>query len=283
MENLNWTGERLTTGLEQVHGVVEHLHRYAIAQNSAKDKVVLDIASGEGYGSFLLSKTAQQVYGVDIDQSSVNHANKKYVKNNLQYLQGSTDNIPLQDNSVDIVFSFETLEHHDRHDKMMQEISRVLKQDGCLYISSPEKSIYKQRDPNNPFHILELTFKEFEELINKYFKYSHFFQQRFVIGSLIHSVNTEANSTFKMFDGNYSQISEGLNEDDFYNKPFFNLAICSNTDLKDHTIIKSSIFNGVDVIKNELNELRISNQKVLNSKSYKLGNWFVRKLLFLKK
>jgi len=51
----------------------------------------------------------------------------------------------------------------------------------------------------------------------------------------------------------------------------------------------ASLFNGVDVIKKEMNDLKdqIQNaknekQKVLNSKSYKLGNWLVRKFTFRK-
>ena len=54
--NLNWTGERLVTDVEGVLGVAEHLHRYAIACEMVAGKSVLDIASGEGYGSHLLSK-----------------------------------------------------------------------------------------------------------------------------------------------------------------------------------------------------------------------------------
>ena len=83
MENLEFTGERLTTSLSSIHGVIEHLHRYAIAQKITKNKVVLDIASGEGYGSFLLSKEATKVYGVDIDEKSLNHAKVKYASSPL--------------------------------------------------------------------------------------------------------------------------------------------------------------------------------------------------------
>ena len=73
----NWTGERLETF---IYGdvVVEHLHRYAMAEMFVKDKIVLDIASGEGYGSNILSKTARQVTGVDIDKQAVEKASQKY-------------------------------------------------------------------------------------------------------------------------------------------------------------------------------------------------------------
>jgi ubiquinone/menaquinone biosynthesis C-methylase UbiE len=283
MSNLKWTGERLVTSLGAVHGAVEHLHRYALAREIAKNKVVLDIASGEGYGSFLLSKNAKKVYGVDIDSESVVHAQKKYAASeNLEYLCGSTSKIPLADHSVDVVVSFETLEHHDEHDLMMVEISRVLKGDGYLLISSPEKSIYKQRDPVNPYHIKELSFDEFTILINRFFSFTHFFAQRFVIGSLIHSTESDTKSGFKMFDGSYSEIWEGLKEDEFYNKPFFNLAICSNADVINNLLPLYSLFNGVEVVKHQIESLEDVNNRLINSFSYRITKWFSRLNAFIK-
>ncbi len=288
MGNLEWTGERLTTGLESVHGVIEHLHRYALAQKITNNKVVLDIASGEGYGSFLISKNATKVFGVDIDEKSINHAKAKYSNSKkIEFKVGSTDAIPLEDNSVDVVISFETIEHHDKHDLMMTEILRVLKNDGILLISSPEKSIYSERDPNNPYHIKELTLEEFESLLNKNFKNVSLFNQRYVMGSLIHLINKEAVSKFNLFDGDYLNIENELFEEDFYNKPYFNLAICSNKNNENYLDIGASIFNGASVVKKEISEFRAKYEKnyadALNSKSYKLGNSVIRKVKIFKK
>jgi ubiquinone/menaquinone biosynthesis C-methylase UbiE len=283
MENLEFTGERLTTSVHSIHGVIEHLHRYAVAQKITKNKIVLDIASGEGYGSFLLSKNASKVFGVDIDEKSINHAKVKYASSkNIEFNVGSTDSIPLEDNSVDVVISFETLEHHDKHDLMMQEISRVLKIDGVLLISSPEKSIYSERDPNNPYHIKELVLDDFSDLLKRNFKNVQLFNQRFVIGSLIHLINNNSLSRFNMFDGDYIHIKNELYEDDFYNKSYFNLAFCSNGNCEDYLEIGASIFNGVRVIKEELLDLKNAHEKkyqnVLNSESFKLGHAIVKKI-----
>jgi len=290
MSDLEWTGERLVTSLHEMHGVVEHLHRYALAIKLSKNNVVLDIASGEGYGSFLLSKEATKVYGVDIDHKTVEHARSKYSEaKNLEYLYGSASKIPLPDSSVDVVISFETLEHHTEHDLMMQEILRVLKPGGCLLLSSPDREIYRQREPNNPFHVKELSLEELQQLIKKYFEHSHFFVQRPFVGSLIHSYASNEPSNFKMFDGGYSKIYEGLAEDEFYNKPCFNLVICANTEVSKFPLPYASVFNGVKALRKEKEDLKLEvenarneKQKVLNSKSYKLGNWLVRKFTFRK-
>lgn len=291
MENLEFTGERLTTSLDSVHGVIEHLHRYAIAQKIAKDKIILDIASGEGYGSYLLSQVADKVIGVDIDEKSINHATKKYASTkNLEFLVGSTDSIPIADNTVDIVISFETIEHHDKHELMMKEISRVLKKNGMMLISSPEKSIYAERDPNNPFHIKELTLIDFKDLLNRYFKNVILFNQRFVIGSLLHLENLDYKSKFDLYDGDYMCVRNELDLDDFYNKAYFNIALCSNVENYKHLDIGASIFNGVSVVKEEMKKEKTKYQEkyqekyenIYNSKSYQIGNRIVKMLKFFR-
>lgn len=191
---MSFTGERFTPETE---GSVEleHLHRYFQASEFVTGLTVLDIASGEGYGSFLLSDKAAQVIGVDISAEAVEHAQKRYPRPNLEFKTGSCSAIPLPDASVDVVVSFETIEHHDEHDKMMQEIKRVLRSEGILLISSPDKQNYSIV-PNykNEYHVKELFEDEFRHLVNRYFKNTLFFGQRILYGSLIfaHENNTPA-------------------------------------------------------------------------------------------
>ena len=73
----SWTGERLETTITS-EVMLEHLHRYAFAIEISKNKKVLDIACGEGYGSNLMSKSAAEVTGIDIDETTINNASKKY-------------------------------------------------------------------------------------------------------------------------------------------------------------------------------------------------------------
>lgn len=182
---LPWTGERY---VPQVRGDValEHLHRYAMASELAKKKRVLDLACGEGYGSNMLAKTAATVIGVDIDEASIIHAQKKYQRGNLSFQQGRCENIPLPNHSVDIVVSFETIEHTDKQEEMLAEIKRVLIPGGILIISSPDKREYSE-SPNhyNKFHVKELYAEEFYDLLARYFKYQKHFGQRILYGSTI--------------------------------------------------------------------------------------------------
>jgi len=182
---LPWTGERY---VPEVTGQVqlEHVHRYLLAREYAKDKHVLDIACGEGFGSAILATAARSVVGVDIAAEVVRHAAKRYRRPNVQFRRGSCVEIPLDNNSVDLVVSFETIEHHDEHKAMMAEIKRVLRPEGVLIISSPDKKEYSIL-PNyrNPFHVRELFKEEFEDLVRAYFNNLVFLSQRVVYGSVI--------------------------------------------------------------------------------------------------
>ena len=121
-----WTGERLETFIQN-ENTNEHLHRYAQCLELVTGKVILDIACGEGYGSNLLADEAVNVTGVDIDGETITKAAAKYKKNNLNFLKGTADKIPCSDGVFDVVVSFETIEHHNKHDEMMLEVRRVLK------------------------------------------------------------------------------------------------------------------------------------------------------------
>lgn len=255
----NWSGERLETFIYS-RDAIEHLHRYAIASNYAKDKVVLDIASGEGYGSNLLSKIASYVYGVDIDKNTVEKAKFKYKSKNLKFLSGSTSRIPIEDNSIDLVVSYETIEHHEEHDQMMFEIKRVLKDDGMLIISSPDKLYYTDlANFNNEHHKKELYKGEFKSLIHQNFSFVQLLTQKFVkSGSIIQ--DDELIFDLDVFSGNYTIIKE-LNI-----APLYVIAIASNKELNKQCF---SFFDGSEIlIKDVVNKFNKSN-------SYKIGHFIL--------
>ena len=183
IKTLEWTGERY---IPEIKGdiALEHLHRYAMACQFAKGKNVLDIASGEGYGSAMLAKVANHVIGVDISEEAISFATGKYSSDNLEFKIGSCAEIPLMDGSLDLIVSFETIEHHDQHEVMFKEFKRVLHPDGMLIISSPDKYTYSEMpDHSNPFHVKELYRNEFESLVSKYFENTQIYGQRVRYGS----------------------------------------------------------------------------------------------------
>ena len=236
--SLPFTGERYVPEVEgQIE--MEHLHRYALALEYAKGKNVLDIASGEGYGANLLSQVAKSVTGVDISEEAINHAKQKYVKNNLSFIQGSADSIPCETNIFDLVVSFETIEHHDKHIEMLQEIKRVLKPEGVLILSSPDKTNYTDIPRyQNPFHVKELYVDELRSLMAKYFRFSKMYFQKVEYSSIIAAEKN--NSSFSEIWGDYLN----LHYSNILQNPIYDIIIASDYELSNLGI---SIFNGKKV------------------------------------
>ena len=189
-EMLSNSGERFVPESNDVELELEHYERYYSARNLVKDKTVLDAACGEGYGSCIIASAACRVYGVDIDGSTIEHAKNKYSNiENLTFFQGSVSDLSfLEDGSVDAVISFETIEHipEKMQDEFLQEIKRVLRADGILIMSSPNKKEYTDRYGfHNKFHIHELYKSEFEELLNRYFNHTVLYRQYLEVGAFI--------------------------------------------------------------------------------------------------
>lgn len=193
-DDLTWDGERYIPGMS-AHIEVEHMHRYLVAARLCQGARVLDIACGEGYGSFALSRTAASVIGVDISDEAVQHARAAYSDraDNLQFVAGSAAAIPLGDASVDMVVSFETIEHHDQHEAMVREIKRVLRPGGLVVISSPNKHEYSDvTGYSNPWHVKELYLDEFEALLRSRFAQVDLYGQRVVTGSMLAALEPRA-------------------------------------------------------------------------------------------
>lgn len=208
--DLEWTGERLTSGITgQIE--VEHFHRYFLARHLCRDLDVLDIAAGEGYGTAFLAQVARSAIGVELSESAVRHARKNYVRSNLSYLAGDARKIPLRNQCVDVVVSFETIEHFYEQDSFLDEIRRVLRPGGKVIMSSPNRDVYSQPETAaNPYHALELSAQEFSDLIGKYFKHLHILEQRPLLGSALIAQPGSQWLTFEKRGEKHFEMSRGL-------------------------------------------------------------------------
>lgn len=239
---LKFTGERFVPGL---HGVIEaeHMHRYMLARCFAAGMDVLDVACGEGYGAHLLASAALSVVGVDIASDAVMHATEKYKLPNLRYLQGDCASLPLPDSCVDLVVSFETIEHHDQHEAMMLEIKRVLRPDGVLIISSPNRPEFqKTLTKPNHFHIKELDFFEFDSLLRHSFKNVKIYAQRVLTGSVL--------APYQHTEGGFANFESGHDIYPFDNlsRPIYFIAAASNVKLP---VLGTSVYENPAVVEKQ--------------------------------
>jgi SAM-dependent methyltransferase len=198
--SLTFTGERF---LPECAGemVYEHWHRYLLAKQYVGGSRVLDVASGEGYGSHLLAQHAISVVGVDLSAEAVAHATKKYSQHNLNYVTASCTKIPQPDASFDVIVSFETIEHITEHEAFLGEVNRLLKPNGLFIISSPNRPEYSERTGyKNEFHVKELDRGELKGLLDLHFPEQRWFAQRAAFHSMIWPLDSEATSAAALTD-----------------------------------------------------------------------------------
>jgi ubiquinone/menaquinone biosynthesis C-methylase UbiE len=233
IEDLPFTGERFTAAAPLLNTQIyhEHLHRYLFAAQCVRGLAVLDIACGEGYGSALLAASAVSVVGVDVSAETIAHAERKYRLANLRFLAGECRSIPVKAQSIDVVVSFETIEHLEEHEVFMRDIRRVLKPGGLLIISSPDREKYEGRGAEkNPFHKKELSHPEFANLMRQHFQHVALLEQKLVAGSSLEvsaDSEPENNTTRGHFRG-------GLGGGEFVPgaaRGLYVLAVCSDAGL----------------------------------------------------
>ena len=222
---LHFDGERFVPECQR-EICYEHWHRYAFASQFAADLKVLDAACGEGYGAYLLAGSAAEVVGVDLSEVAVAHAISRYsAAENLYFEVADVTQLDFSENTFDLIVSFETLEHLEAQEQMLDEFRRVLKPNGKLVISSPDKAIYTDRmGTDNEFHVRELYRDEFEALIASRFPACRILGQKLAFISAIWASGS-------LSEGLAQVISDQGNIDDRWDlDPVYLLAVCAENE-----------------------------------------------------
>ncbi|MDP3975502.1 MAG: glycosyltransferase [bacterium] len=209
------TGEKMIPQHHQENFIYgEHLARYFFATQFTKDKIVLDIACGTGYGTQTLEQEgASKVVGIDIDKETIDYAHQYFPLKNGEYIAADAQSIPFKENEFDVVVSFETLEHIPDYQLFLKEARRVLKPNGILILSTPNNEVYPK---GNPFHIKEFNKTELRrELLNYFSTVDLRYQDNFLSNSIYKERNDLGEKTFTQRDISGSQL--------------YLIAICSNS------------------------------------------------------
>jgi ubiquinone/menaquinone biosynthesis C-methylase UbiE len=167
-----FTGERVIPGEVNDDLWAEHVSRYAFAARYAPGKYALDIGCGAGYGTAELADHARMVFGIDVADDAMRYARTHYPLPHAHFTQASATALPFADGSFDVATAFEVIEHLTDWRALLMEARRVLRRDGVLFVSTPNKSYYaesRQKDGPNPFHVHEFTFDEFETALAEFF------------------------------------------------------------------------------------------------------------------
>ncbi|MCZ2149322.1 MAG: methyltransferase domain-containing protein [Bryobacterales bacterium] len=178
-----FTGERVVPGQVEPDLWNEHFARYSFASRLARQKRVLDIACGAGYGSAELAAVARTVTGIDISSEAITYAKEHYHLPNLTFECSPADAIPHIDQSYDLVVAFEVIEHLESARALLSEARRLLAPGGQFIVSTPNKLYYtetRRLSGPNPFHVHEFEFEEFRVLLAEFFPYVSLFLQNHI-------------------------------------------------------------------------------------------------------
>jgi len=103
--------------------------------------IVLDLGSGAGFDVFLAAKKVGnkgKVIGVDMTPEMIKKAKanaKKYNYKNVKFKLGDIEELPIEDNSIDIIISNCVINLAPNKDKVFEESFRVLKKNGKMFVS----------------------------------------------------------------------------------------------------------------------------------------------------
>ncbi len=146
-----------------------HLRRYEFAAeylSALERRVVADIACGLGYGARLLvgQGGAERYTGVDIDPQAIEYAARHHtVSPCVSFQANPADRTSIEAGSVDLIASFETIEHVEGTDSLLREFVRVLRPDGTLIVSTPNALGL------TPYHVHDFDVSSFERALSRWF------------------------------------------------------------------------------------------------------------------
>ena len=144
-----------------------HLKAYEEAASLAAGKITLDLGCNNGYGSAILGEACSQVVALDVSQAAIEDAQERFGNRAIDFRVYDGQNIPFDNQSFDMVVSFQVIEHLENTAPYLTEITRVLRPSGVAVFTTPNAAIRLDCDmkPWNEFHVREYRAAELADLL----------------------------------------------------------------------------------------------------------------------
>jgi ubiquinone/menaquinone biosynthesis C-methylase UbiE len=141
------TLDRFRTLRDVLLGIVE-------AHGSKALLDVLDVGCGAGTFSLLWSEAGHRVVGIDINEPLIELGRKraKDAGRDIELRVASATKLPFADGSFDVVCSPELLEHLEDWERCLDELTRVLRPGGVIYLSTTNRLCPRQQEFNLPLY-----------------------------------------------------------------------------------------------------------------------------------
>lgn len=120
----------------------DELREIAVNSVDIKGKVIADLGAGTGFITLRVGEEASLVFPIDSSENMLKELHKSARDknlNNIYPIKGNLEELPLFDNSVDIIFMNMALHHITNPDIAIKEMNRVLKDGGEVIITDVEE------------------------------------------------------------------------------------------------------------------------------------------------
>jgi SAM-dependent methyltransferase len=154
--------ERIAPGFFDAAFEGEHLARYKWASRWIRNRIVLDVACGTGYGARILREAgARRVVSLDVSRDALRFGISRYAP---LPVCSDAHRLPLRTASCEAVVSLETIEHLWDPVAFANELSRILRPGGELLLSTPNGA---RSLGTNPYHLHEMTLDQLRALLKE--------------------------------------------------------------------------------------------------------------------
>lgn len=112
---------------------------FTVAKKKFKNPKIIDLGCGDGRFTGFLGEFAD-ADGLELSNEAVKIANAKHP--HVNYFQGSATTYPFEPQTYDVVISQEVIEHIEDQEKYIEVCSTILKKDGYLIMTTPNKKVF---------------------------------------------------------------------------------------------------------------------------------------------
>ncbi len=165
---LSLTGERTLPDVPaENYWYRRHLVVYEWIAERVRGARVIDMASGEGYGSDVLARSAASVIGVEANPEAFEHARLRYPA--VHFEQALVEDFAAP---ADAVVFLQTIEHLRDPGAALDHFASLLEGGGTVFLSTPNVLTLAPKGAvrsDNPWHVHEYRPEEFAELCRAHF------------------------------------------------------------------------------------------------------------------
>lgn len=126
---------------------------------------VADVGFGTGFGTHLFCVQASEVIAFEVDEGSINFAEKVFPLPKLRFIYGNIDK-GIDANSFDFVTMIDVIEHMKYDKRVLEHAKKMMNKNGTLILSTPNRLSRYRKSAN---HVREYAPKELESLCRKVF------------------------------------------------------------------------------------------------------------------